>query len=93
MAQKKFLKLALAVLTLSAFTTVMTSSVYAQSDNQISILSSSAYTDDVGYFHVIGQVQNNSPTSVTYVQVIATFYDSAGKVVSTSFTYTDIGTL
>jgi hypothetical protein len=28
----------------------------------ISILSSSPFTDDIGYYHVVGEVKNNSPT-------------------------------
>jgi hypothetical protein len=34
----------------------------------ISILSSSSFTDDLGYYHVVGEVKNNSPTdSMNYV--------------------------
>lgn len=46
------------------------------------------------YLHVVGEVQNNSPTTATFVQVTGTFYDNNNQVVGTEFTYTnpyDIG--
>jgi hypothetical protein len=36
-----------------------------------------------GYFHVVGEVQNNAPESMKFVEITATFYDAAGKVVGT----------
>jgi hypothetical protein len=71
---------------------------YSQkSDRGISI-SSSSYTapneDGLGYYHVVGEVRNNSPTdSMNYVKVVSTFYDDAGKVVGTDFTYTNVDVL
>lgn len=44
--------------------------------------------------HVVGEVQNNSPTFARFVQVTGTFYDSNNQVVPTDFTFTnpsDIG--
>ena len=35
----------------------------------ISILSSSSFTDDIGAYHIVGEVKNNSPTdSMNYVK-------------------------
>jgi hypothetical protein len=45
---------------------------------------------DVGWFHIVGEVQNNSDTPVAFVKVVATLYDDAGQVVGTDFTYTEI---
>jgi hypothetical protein len=37
----------------------------------ISILSSSSFTDDIGYYHIVGEVKNNSPTdSMKYVKIV-----------------------
>jgi hypothetical protein len=37
--------------------------------------------DSIGYFHVVGKLQNNPPESMKFVEITATFYDAAGKVV------------
>jgi hypothetical protein len=60
----------------------------------IDILSSSSFTDDLGYYHVVGEVKNNSPTdSMNYVKIVSTFYDNTRKVVGTDFTYTNVDVL
>jgi hypothetical protein len=60
----------------------------------ISILSSSSFTDDIGYYHIVGEVKNNSPTdSMNYVKITSTFYDDTGKVVGTDFTYSNVDVL
>jgi hypothetical protein len=60
----------------------------------ISILSSSSFTDDLGDYHVVGEVKNNSPRdSMNYVKIVSTFYDNTGKVVGTDFTYTNVDVL
>ena len=60
-----------------------------QSGGALQILSSSSYIDEAGYFHVVGELQNNSPSSLNFVQVTGTFYDINNKVVGTTFTYTN----
>jgi len=55
----------------------------------LTILSRSSYTSTIGTFHVVGEVKNSGNRDVNFVKVIGTFYDSAGKVVDTSFTYTN----
>ena len=60
----------------------------------ISVLSSSSFTDDIGYYHIVGEVKNNSPAeSMNYVKIVATLYDKTGKVVGTDFTYTNVDVL
>jgi hypothetical protein len=60
----------------------------------ISILSSSSFMDDIGYYYVIGEVKNNSPKdSMNFVKITSTFYDDTGKVVGTDFTYTNVDVL
>ena len=70
------------------------SSMLESSPNGLQILSHNSFTDSVGYLHVVGEVQNNSPTNAQFVQVTGTFYDNNNQVVGTQFTYTnpsDIG--
>ena len=60
----------------------------------IKILSHNSYTDVLGFLHVVGEIQNDTPSSVQFVKVTGTFYDSNNQVVGTDFTYTnpnDIG--
>jgi hypothetical protein len=62
--------------------------------NGIEILSHSSYTDTLGYLHVVGEIQNNTPANIQFVKVTGTFYDSNNQVVGTDFTYSnpsDIG--
>ena len=51
------------------------------------ILSHTSYTS-IGYFHVVGEVQNTLSTNIEYVEIIATFYDSSDTVIGTAFTFT-----
>jgi hypothetical protein len=44
--------------------------------------------DSIDYLHVVGEIENGSPKVITFVQVVGTFYDSSGRVVGTTFTYT-----
>jgi hypothetical protein len=59
----------------------------------IVILSHSSYLDSIGCYHVVGEVRNDSSNKLKYVEITATFYNSAGTVVGTDFTYTSIDTL
>lgn len=56
---------------------------------QLEILSHQSYVDD-GWFHIVGEVRNNSDTPMEFVKIVATLYDDAGQVVGTDFTYTEI---
>ena len=62
--------------------------------NTPQILSHNSFTDSIGGYHVVGEVQNNGPGNANFVQVSGTFYDANNQVVGTQFTYTnpsDIG--
>ena len=65
------------------------SSISESKPEGLQILSHNSFTDSVGILHVVGEVQNNSPTSAQFVQVIGTFYDNNDQVVGTQFTYTN----
>ena len=68
---------------------------YSQkSGDGISILGSSSFRDDIGYYHVVGEVMNNSPKdSMNFVRITSTFYDDTGKVLDTDFTYSNVDVL
>lgn len=53
----------------------------------LEILSHDSYTDG-GWFHIVGEVQNNTDYPMEYVEIVATLYDDDNKVVGTDFTYT-----
>jgi len=58
--------------------------------DSVVVLSSSSFTDSIGDYHVVGEVQNLGSGTVDYVQITATFYDSNNKVVDTDFTYSSL---
>lgn len=51
------------------------------------ILSHSSYFD-MGYFKVVGEVENTFPNNIGFVKIVATFYDDTKKVIGTAFTFT-----
>lgn len=55
----------------------------------LKVLSSNSFVDSIGFFHVVGEIQNGTPDFVTFVQAAATFYDKNNRVVGTSFSYTN----
>lgn len=55
----------------------------------LQLLSNSSYIGGTGSMHVVGEIKNIGTITATYVKIIATFYDSEGKVVATDFTYAD----
>jgi hypothetical protein len=60
----------------------------------LQILSHNSFTDSLGYFHVVGEIKNNYPSTATFVRIVGTFYDINNQVVGTQFTYanpSDIG--
>lgn len=61
--------------------------------NEITVLSSRTYIDDYGFYHLVGEIQNNLGVPITYAKIVATFYDSQGQVVATDFTYSMIDIL
>ena len=80
------------------FPSVMHYGYSQKSGSGISMLSSSSYTaaneDDEDNYHIVGEVKNSSPVDLMNdVNVVATFYDSAGKVVGTDFTYANVDVL
>jgi hypothetical protein len=54
----------------------------------LSVLSSTPYTDDIGAFHVAGEVRNNGAEFMEFVEIGGTFFDASGQVVASEYTYT-----
>jgi hypothetical protein len=44
---------------------------------------------EFGWYEIVGEVVNGGSEPTQYVKVVATFYDDAGRVIGTDFTYTD----
>lgn len=53
----------------------------------LEILSHQSYVDG-SWFHIVGEVQNNTDSPMEYVKIVATLYDEAGKVSGTDYGYT-----
>jgi hypothetical protein len=51
------------------------------------------YTDSIGALHLVGEVLNQSDQNMNFVKIIASFYDSADRIVATDFTYTELDTV
>ena len=62
---------------------------FLNKSRSVTILNHNSYTDSFGYFHVVGEVENNTPSPVQLVQVTGTFYDINNALVGTQFTYTN----
>jgi hypothetical protein len=60
-----------------------------QQAEPVRILSSNDFIDTIGYLHVVGEIENNTPANIQFVKVTGTFYDSNNQVVATHFTYTN----
>jgi hypothetical protein len=62
---------------------------FLNKSRSVTILSHNSYTDSVGYFHVVGKVENNTPKPAQLVQVTGAFYDINNALVGSQFTHTN----
>lgn len=53
------------------------------------MLSNSSYVDSSGWMHIIGEIENNGTETATFVQIVASLYDSEGNIVLDGYAYTD----
>ena len=68
--------------------------VAVKAAGQAVILQHTGYIDALtGYYLVVGEVQNTGDRALRFVKITTTFYDSAGVVIATDFTYTMIDRL
>lgn len=80
------------ILVASMFSATISVNVKATTTD-VAILSHNPYVDSLGYYTIVGEVQNQGTKNLHYVKITATFYDSANNVLATDFTYTDIDIL
>ncbi|NIO71183.1 MAG: hypothetical protein GTN71_19660 [Anaerolineae bacterium] len=55
----------------------------------LEVVQSHAYEDQVGFYHVTGEVENTGQRTADRVQVIVTLYDKWGKIVNAGFVYSE----
>jgi hypothetical protein len=60
----------------------------AQASSAIQIITTRAYTDSIGYLHVVGYLKNVSSYWREFVRISGRFYNSSGVLLKTDFTYT-----
>ncbi len=59
----------------------------------VPIVSSSTWTDQAGFLHVVGEVLNNTVERRRWIQIEATLRDSSGRVVGTAVGYPAVANL
>lgn len=62
---------------------------FLNKSRSVTILNHNSYTDNLGYFHVVGMVENNTPKPAQLVQVTGAFYDINNALVGSQFTHTN----
>jgi len=55
----------------------------------LEILSSQSYVD-AGWYHIVGEVRNNTDDPMEFVKIIATLHDDNNNITGTDFTYTEL---
>jgi hypothetical protein len=53
----------------------------------LEVVQSHAYEDEVGLYHVTGEVENTGQRATDRVQVIVTLYDKWGKIINAGFVF------
>lgn len=59
----------------------------------LTILSSTDRVDDIGYWHIVGEVENTGDRPSEFVKIVATIYDESSQVVEVAFTYSELDTI
>ena len=54
----------------------------------LKVVSHKSYVDDLGWYHIVGEVQNNADVPMEYVEVVAKLYDSTNQNIGTKLTFT-----
>ena len=53
------------------------------------VLSTITY-EQYDWYHIVGELENASDTPIEWVKIVATLYDTAGEVVGTGYTYSEL---
>ncbi|MGD9891055.1 MAG: FxLYD domain-containing protein [Dehalococcoidia bacterium] len=59
----------------------------------VEIVSTSSYESITGSLHLVGEVANNTESTIEYVKIIVAYYAADGALVATDFTYTEMDEL
>ena len=51
------------------------------------------YVDSIDYLHVVGEVQNNTANHLRFVKITANFFNQAGQLLDTDYTYIHLDNL
>lgn len=55
---------------------------------QLEVISHKSYVDSLGWYHIVGEVQNNSSAPMEFVEVMAKLYNTQQEVIGTKLTFT-----
>ncbi len=66
------------------------SSLNSVKADSVTVISSSGFTDSIGDYHIVGEVQNTGSNTVDYVQITATYYNTNNQVVDTQFSFASL---
>lgn len=56
---------------------------------KLEVLSHRTYIDELGWHHIVGEVQNNADIPLEYVEVVAKLFDADGEEIGTKLTFTE----
>ena len=80
---------------LPLFPFAVTNEAFAQSNSESGIeeISENQFVDELGYVHVLGEIQNKLNTKMDFVKVNVAYYDSQGRIIGSDFVYSDPNSL
>ncbi len=55
---------------------------------QLEVINHKSYVDTLGWFHIVGEVRNNTNTPMEYVEVLARLYNANNDAIGTKLTFT-----
>lgn len=82
----------LLILSLTILAIILTATP-AHSSTNVNILTHTGYLDTLGYYHVVGEVQNTADTALNFIKITAVFYNSTDAVIATLNAYPMIDVL
>jgi parallel beta-helix repeat protein len=72
----------------------ITSDAFAQDyDSGIKEISDNQFVDELGYVHVLGEIQNTLSTKMDFVKATVAYYDSQNRIIGSDSVYSDPSSL
>lgn len=62
-------------------------------ESGIEEISENQFVDELGYVHVLGEIQNKLNTKMDFVKANVAYYDSQNRIIGSDFVYSDPNTL